>query len=146
MSRTALVAFAAANVAAVGCGGEARVHDTNSESGGGSNGGGPPIETGGYIPMVFYGAPMIYTGGAPGTGGIPNASGGAPGTGGDPNVADGGLNCQDEFSGGTPSRCCAKTPPDCTNKPDGYPGFGCTPGKQSFCSCNCSGGTWICGC
>jgi hypothetical protein len=50
------------------------------------------------------------------------------------------------FSGGALTPCCASGGLDCTGKPDGYPGFGCTPGEGSFCSCTCSQGKSICGC
>ncbi|HVW24923.1 MAG TPA: hypothetical protein VHC69_06105 [Polyangiaceae bacterium] len=112
---------------------------------------------------VMYG-PAPFTGGFPGvggtqgaggtvsSGGVPNggasgASGAAPSDAGTAvDSPDGALNCIDEFSGGTPSRCCPVPPPDCTNKPDGYPGYGCTPAPRSFCSCTCEGGKWSCGC
>lgn len=56
--------------------------------------------------------------------------------------------------------CCPDSaPPDCSTKPDGYPGFGCTPncaqypdagfpcsGAGSYCTCSCQGGSWQCGC
>jgi hypothetical protein len=53
--------------------------------------------------------------------------------------------CHNSFSGGSLTPCCGKTL-DCTGKPDGYPGFGCTPDENSFCSCNCSAGMKVCGC
>jgi hypothetical protein len=54
--------------------------------------------------------------------------------------------CHNAFSGGALTPCCASGGLDCTGKPDGYPGFGCTPSEGSFCSCTCSQGKSICGC
>ena len=50
------------------------------------------------------------------------------------------------FSGGALTPCCPGGSLDCSGKPDGYPGFGCTPGDGSYCSCNCFGGAQACGC
>jgi hypothetical protein len=41
--------------------------------------------------------------------------------------------------------CCSDPLPDCTNKPNGYPGYSCAPGGD-YCSCQCSSGKWYCGC
>ena len=54
--------------------------------------------------------------------------------------------CHNSFSGGSLTPCCASGGLDCAGKPDGYPGFGCTPGEGSFCSCTCSQGQSLCGC
>ena len=47
--------------------------------------------------------------------------------------------------------CCPNTKPDCTGKPDGYPGYACTPSPSSaegsaYCSCLCASGMWQCAC
>jgi len=54
--------------------------------------------------------------------------------------------CKNSFSGGQLTPCCAAQKLDCSGKPDGYPGFGCTPGDGSFCSCTCESGQQLCGC
>ncbi|HEX4339451.1 MAG TPA: hypothetical protein VH062_26275 [Polyangiaceae bacterium] len=54
--------------------------------------------------------------------------------------------CANSFSSGELTPCCTEGGLDCTGKPDGYPGFGCTPGAGSFCSCTCYGGVSRCGC
>lgn len=54
--------------------------------------------------------------------------------------------CRNQFSGGALTPCCAAGSLDCSGKPDGYPGFGCTPGDGSYCSCTCYGGAVVCGC
>lgn len=54
--------------------------------------------------------------------------------------------CKNSFSGGELTPCCPEGQLVCAGKPDGYPGFGCTPGDGSFCSCSCYGGTSQCGC
>ena len=60
--------------------------------------------------------------------------------------ADHAPACKNSFSGGQLTPCCPSDKLDCPGKPDGYPGFGCTPGSGSFCSCSCSGGEQLCGC
>jgi hypothetical protein len=50
--------------------------------------------------------------------------------------------CYDTFSGSC-APCCPMPPPDCTNRPDGYPGYPCT---QSSCSCSCRDEEWDCLC
>lgn len=51
--------------------------------------------------------------------------------------------------------CCAATPPDCSDKPDGYPGYKCTVAAGSSggnsisaydCDCDCRSGLWSCEC
>jgi len=42
--------------------------------------------------------------------------------------------------------CCVTPTPDCTGKPNGYPGYRCTPEPDSFCSCACTSEAWSCGC
>lgn len=91
-------------------------------------------------------------GGVPPTGGF-GGKGGSGGTlvdSGIPDAAsdagDSGLNCIDRFGGNQPARCCPDPPPDCTSKPDGYPGYACVPPPASFCSCSCQGGMWQCAC
>jgi hypothetical protein len=56
--------------------------------------------------------------------------------------------------------CCPDpAPPDCSDKPEGYPGFMCVPNCEaypdagypcsiggSYCTCKCSGGKWACFC
>lgn len=54
--------------------------------------------------------------------------------------------CRNSFSGGQLTPCCPEAKLDCSGKPDGWPGFGCTPGQDSFCSCTCQGGQQVCGC
>ena len=54
--------------------------------------------------------------------------------------------CKNSFSGGALTPCCPAANLDCAGKPDGYPGFGCTPGENSFCSCSCYGEMQTCGC
>jgi hypothetical protein len=54
--------------------------------------------------------------------------------------------CKNSFSGGQLTPCCPQGNVDCAGKPDGYPGFGCTPGDGSFCSCTCYAGAQQCGC
>lgn len=57
--------------------------------------------------------------------------------------------CPDAFSSSC-APCCPALKPDCADKPDGYPGYSCTPAPTSsgasFCSCGCSAGQWQCGC
>lgn len=60
--------------------------------------------------------------------------------------ADHAPQCANSFGGGELTPCCADGKLDCSDKADGYPGFACTPGPGSFCSCTCSGGAWLCGC
>jgi hypothetical protein len=61
-----------------------------------------------------------------------------------PNAAQ-APQCRNSFAGGELTPCCPASL-DCQIKPDGYPGFGCTPGDRSFCSCTCSQGQELCGC
>jgi hypothetical protein len=49
------------------------------------------------------------------------------------------AECYSDFDGGC-GPCCPDTPPDCTGKPEGYPGYACTKG---FCVCSCGGGEWL---
>ena len=51
--------------------------------------------------------------------------------------AGGGVNYQP---------CCPNTPPDCSDKPDFYPGYLCVPAPQSYCGCACQSGRWECAC
>ena len=53
--------------------------------------------------------------------------------------------CFDKLSNSC-APCCPATPPDCTGKPDGYPGYECSPAPNSFCSCSCRQEQWVCGC
>jgi hypothetical protein len=48
-------------------------------------------------------------------------------------------------SGGDLTPCCPSEL-DCVDKPDGYPGFSCTPGDASSCSCGCYQGRQSCEC
>jgi|HubBroStandDraft_2_1064218.scaffolds.fasta_scaffold961557_1 hypothetical protein len=68
--------------------------------------------------------------------------------------ADSGL-CRDYFyltigaDGGTSPTyfpCCPVPAPDCSDKPDQYPGYICTPRDAPYCSCNCQQHVWSCGC
>ena len=54
--------------------------------------------------------------------------------------------CKNSFGGGELTPCCPEGNLVCAGQPDGYPGFGCTPGDGSFCSCSCYGGMSVCGC
>jgi len=62
-----------------------------------------------------------------------------------PNAAD-APQCRNAFEGGALTPCCPEGGLECGGKPNGYPGFGCTPGDQSFCSCGCYDGAPSCGC
>ena len=49
--------------------------------------------------------------------------------------------------------CCAATSPDCSDEPDGYPGYECTPvgspdpdDTSAWCSCRCDRAEWACLC
>jgi hypothetical protein len=65
----------------------------------------------------------------------------------DPNIPP--RACFNAF-GGSCEPCCDTKPPDCTGKPQGYPGYDCTPpaedGKVSYCSCACDQEQWTCPC
>jgi hypothetical protein len=52
--------------------------------------------------------------------------------------------CKD--NGGQLMPCCPESNLACVGKPEGYPGFGCTPRDGSFCSCTCSSGVQACAC
>lgn len=54
--------------------------------------------------------------------------------------------CRNAFSGGDPTPCCPEGGFDCSDKPNGYPGYGCTPFDDSFCSCVCREGQQSCAC
>jgi len=83
---------------------------------------------------------LSSSGGAGGGGGL--GSGGAV-----PNAAP--ATCQNAFSNSC-EPCCPTEAPDCTGKPNGYPGYGhdygCTQSPNSYCSCGCLSEQWICGC
>src|SRR6478609_6101064 len=52
--------------------------------------------------------------------------------------------CYDRFAHSC-EPCCPTPEPECSHKPDGYPGYACTPdtsGDRAYCSCQCSGGEW----
>jgi len=53
--------------------------------------------------------------------------------------------CFNRFSN-TCEPCCPTTEPECTGKPNGYPGYRCTVENNSYCSCACASGAWNCGC
>lgn len=58
--------------------------------------------------------------------------------------------CPNAFSSSC-EPCCPAAKPDCTDKPDGYPGYNCTPAPSgeegaSYCSCSCYAGDWQCLC
>jgi hypothetical protein len=55
-------------------------------------------------------------------------------------------NCIDALGGVQPAVCCPEPAPDCTGKPDGYPGYFCVSKQNQFCTCNCQGGAWMCAC
>ncbi len=79
---------------------------------------------------------------------LQNPANGAPV---DPNVAPRG--CFDGFSSSC-EPCCDGTEDkkvDCTGKPDGFPGYECTPHPDdhygpSYCSCSCQSEGWECAC
>ena len=62
-----------------------------------------------------------------------------------PNAAN-PPQCRNAFGGGQLTPCCPDGGLVCTGKADGYPGFGCTPGQDSFCACTCQSGAPLCGC
>jgi hypothetical protein len=76
------------------------------------------------------------------------ASGSGQGTPSDDD-ASAPAACPDAFSSSC-APCCPALKPECADKPDGYPGYSCTPpptnGSASYCSCSCSAGQWQCGC
>jgi len=82
-----------------------------------------------------------------GSSGAPDASAGAGGQagGGDTPPEPGPSACYDAFSNSC-QPCCPTPTPDCAGKPNGYPGYSCTPAPNSFCSCQCASGTWDCAC
>ena len=57
--------------------------------------------------------------------------------------------CFNGFSA-TCEPCCETEHPDCTGKPQDYPGFDCTPPADnsgpSFCFCSCDQQQWTCAC
>lgn len=58
------------------------------------------------------------------------------------------ATCFDSWAN-TCAPCCPATAPDCTGKPDGYPGYSCSQGDgndQSECTCACAAGMWQCVC
>jgi hypothetical protein len=66
-----------------------------------------------------------------------------PANGGNPPRA-----CLDQFSMSC-QVCCPNPTPDCSGKPNGYPGYDCspsTPDNPSYCSCSCLNGRWDCAC
>jgi len=81
--------------------------------------------------------------------GVPDASAGAGGqgeTGSDDTPPKAGPPaCYDALSRSC-QPCCPTPPPDCTGKPNGYPGYRCTVSPNSFCSCDCVSEEWSCGC
>jgi len=54
--------------------------------------------------------------------------------------------CHNSFEGGALTPCCPEGGLDCAGQPNNYPGFSCTPGDTSFCSCTCYDGVQACGC
>jgi hypothetical protein len=54
--------------------------------------------------------------------------------------------CRNSFGGGQLTPCCPEPELECADKPDGWPGFPCTPGQDSFCSCTCMMGAALCAC
>ena len=194
LSRTALLAFAAATVGA-GCGGKTGEGTGSGDTGGAPNSAGGMsggasgtaaigsggvigaggrtgsggvigaggrtgsggvgvgsggLGTGGYVVLPPYGVPPGGYGNVPvntgGSGGTLGRSGGAAGISGAAGAADGPRPGCVGPDGRIAAHCCADTPPDCTEKPDGYPGYGCTPWGQPLCLCNCAMGKWWCGC
>ena len=71
------------------------------------------------------------------------------GTGGSGATGDAGVappnNCYNNFMGMcTP--CCPGGDLDCTGKPEGYPGYQCTPTSRDYCMCYCTEGQMRCIC
>ena len=77
---------------------------------------------------------------------LDTGAGGAPG---DDPPAQPVRSCFNLFNG-ICAPCCPATTPDCSDKPNGFPGYSCTPEGNSvdtaFCSCACRDGEWQCGC
>lgn len=111
--------------------------------------------------------PVAATGGSGGqtvaTGGTAGQSAAGGGTGGQVFDAggydappaqmqgpDGGLLCRDRLSPTLSYLPCCPDPapgkPDCSTQPDGYPFYTCISQQDGYCTCNCSGGKWTCGC
>ncbi len=80
-----------------------------------------------------------------GTGGMSSTGGGGTGAGGSWDAGGDGV-CHNYFYGGRAEACCPDPAPDCTNEPDGYPGYTCTSRSNPYCECACQHGQWICGC
>lgn len=72
-------------------------------------------------------------------------AGGEAGAGGGDTAGPPGCYNFNAFSSSC-EPCCPTATPDCTGKPDGYPGYSCTPSANSSCSCSCGAGNWSCGC
>jgi len=93
---------------------------------------------------------------APGAGTGGSGGQGTGGTGAEQADAGGGQSgdagrvCHDLFadpSGASPPvACCPDPEPDCSQEPDGYPGYHCVSIENEFCSCSCQAGQWSCGC
>jgi hypothetical protein len=81
--------------------------------------------------------------------GAPDPSGGADGGAGadgdDTPPKAGPKACYDALSSSC-QPCCPTETPDCTGKPNGYPGYRCTQAPNSSCSCACASEAWSCGC
>ncbi len=71
-----------------------------------------------------------------------------------PGVEAGTKLCPN-FSSQDYTPCCPADPPDCTGKPNGYPGYICTPDcanyqdagqscAQAWFACNCQNERWMC--
>ena len=56
------------------------------------------------------------------------------------------ATCASFVENGCGQVCCADVNPDCTGKPDGYPGHSCTPKSSPYCSCACTSEKWSCAC
>ena len=79
---------------------------------------------------------------------ICDASGAAADDGGDAGAGGGEAapkagSCFNALSNSC-EPCCPAV--ECTGKPNGYPGYRCTPSANSFCSCTCSSEAWSCAC
>jgi len=78
--------------------------------------------------------------------GSSNADGAAGANGGEDTAPEAGPRaCFNLFSHSC-EPCCPTQTPECTGKPDGYPGYRCTQAANSYCSCACASEQWSCGC
>ncbi len=55
------------------------------------------------------------------------------------------ADCTDPFADGAAVPCCPEHP-ECSTRPDGYPGYHCVKSNDNRCSCACQGGLEWCVC